>query len=141
MIKEDGKCDEAIKRRIGIAKGTFAKKNTVLTSGRVRTGTRKKEVQCQVWSTLIYGVETWTLTKDALRRLEVFEMWSYRRMLCIPWTTKKTNTEVLQMMRNSKKIIGDVNARKAAYFGHVARENNTLMGKINGRRSRGRQRQ
>lgn len=66
-------------------------------------------------------------------------MWSYRWMLCIPWPA-----EVVQPMRTGEKSIGVVKSRKAAYFGHIVRHNNTqravLMGKMNGRRPRGRRR-
>ena len=62
-------------------------------------------------STLLYGSETWTLTKAIQNKLETFEMWIYRRMMRISWTEHKHNEEVLEMT-NSKKITDSNNKEK-----------------------------
>ena len=73
-ITEDGRCEEEIKRRISIAKTTFSKMTKVLTSRKITLNTRKRILQCYVWSTLQYGVETWTITESMAKRLSAFEM-------------------------------------------------------------------
>ena len=95
-ITEDGRCNEEIKRRIGIAKTAFSKMNSILTKPHVSLTTRTKILYCYIWSTLLYGAETWTITKPMRERLNAFEMWCYRRMLSIKWSDKVTNAEVLR---------------------------------------------
>ena len=94
-MTEDGRCESEIKRRISIAKSTFSKMNKILTSRYIALDTRKRILQCYIWSTLLYGAETWTVGENMLKRLSAFEMWTYRRMLKISWTDKITNEEVL----------------------------------------------
>ena len=55
----------------------------VLKSTKIPLNTRKRILQCYVWSTLLYGAETWTITKVMKTRIEAFELWDYRRMLKI----------------------------------------------------------
>ena len=90
---EDGKCDKEIKRRIGIARTAFESMAKILTSGNISIELRSHIAKCYIWSTLLYGAETWTLTKVTSGKLEAFEMWLYRRMLRISWKEHKTNGE------------------------------------------------
>ena len=90
---KDGKCEKEIKRRIELARSAFVKISKVLTSRTINIQTRKRTSQCYIWSTLLYGSETWTLTKATQSKLEAFEMWIYRRMMRILWTEHKSNVE------------------------------------------------
>ena len=101
-ITEDGRCKEEIKRRINIARTTFSKMSKVLTSKKIALNTRKRILQCYIWSTLQYGVETWTITGSMAKRLSAFEMCCYRRMLRISWTEKVSNEEVLERAKSRK---------------------------------------
>ena len=83
MATEDGKCDKEIKRRIGIARTAFETMAKILTSRNISIELRSRIAKCYIWSTLLYGAETWTLTKVTFDKLEAFEMWLYRRMLRI----------------------------------------------------------
>ena len=83
----DGKCDK--KLRIGIARTAFESIAKILTSGNISIDLRSRIVKCYIWSTLVYGAETWTLTKVTSDKLEAFEMWLYRRMLRISWKNTK----------------------------------------------------
>ena len=85
MATEDGKCDKEIKRRIGIARTAFESMATILTSRNISIELRSRIAKCYIWSTLLYGAETWTLTKVTSDKLEASEMWLYRRMLRISW--------------------------------------------------------
>ena len=146
IMTEDGRCEEEIKRRINIAKTTFSKMNKVLTSRKIPLDTRKRILQCYVWSTLQYGAETWTITKTMADRLSGFEMWTYRRMLRISWTEKITNEEVLRKINIKKRLFNIIQTKKLQYFGHIIRQSGdplhrtVLDGKVNGSRGRGRPR-
>ena len=97
-----------------------------------------------IWSTMLYGAETWTISKLMEKRLQAAEMWFYRRMLRISWQDFKTNEEVLRIMKTERKLIGDIKVRQKRFLGHVLRqggvEKMVLTGKINGKRARGQQR-
>ena len=143
-ITEDGRCEEEIKRRIGIAKSTFAKMNKVLTSSKIDIETRKRINQCYVMSTLLYRVETWTITDTMRDRISAFEMWTYRRMLKISWKEKITNEDVLKMINNKERMMRKIERKKLKYFGHIIRQDSLhrsiLDGKVNGKRGPGRPR-
>ena len=83
MATEDGKCDKEIKRRIGTARTAFESMAKIPTSRNISIELRSRLAKCYIWSTLLYGAETWTLTKVTSDKLEAFEMWLYRRMLRI----------------------------------------------------------
>ena len=77
-------------------------------------------------------------------RPEATEMWFIRRILKILWTERKTNEEVLQMAGYSRSLLNTINERQLKFFGHIMRSEKIkkclMLGKINGRKSRGRQR-
>jgi hypothetical protein len=87
-ITDDGRCETEIKCRIAQAKQAFGNRKELLTKG-LRTPTKVKIVETLVWTTLLYGSETWTLRKD-IRKLEALEVWLGRRMEKISWTDKIT---------------------------------------------------
>ena len=97
-----------------------------------------------MWSTLLYGAETWTLTKATTKNIEAFEMWVYRKMLKISYTEHKSNDEVLKLMKMERQLVKTIVKRKCEYFGHFIRRDGLqrllLEGKINGKRGRGRPR-
>ena len=74
MATEDGKCDKEIKRRIGIGRTAFESMAKILTSRNISIELRSRIAKCYIWSTLLYGAETWTLTKVTSHKLEAIEM-------------------------------------------------------------------
>ena len=103
-VKADGRCVDEIKNRVGIGHVTFSKMKDVLKSTKIPLNTRKRILQCYVWSTLLYGADTWTITKVMKTRIEAFELWAYRRMLTTSWTEKVTNKEVLSRIKLKKRL-------------------------------------
>src|SRR6266853_53478 len=95
IITENGRCDEEVRVRIGMAKEAFCKKKELLRKGFDRA-LRKRIVKTTIWPVALYACETWTLRKEEIRRLNSFEMWVWRRMENIRWTERKTNEKVLQ---------------------------------------------
>ena len=142
IITEDGRCEEEIKRRINIAKTTFSKMSKVLKSKKIALNTRKRILQCYIWSTLQYGVETWTITESMAKRLSAFEMWCYRKMLGISWMEKVLNEEVLERAKIKKRLYNFIQTKKLQYFGHIICQNRdtlhriVLDGKVNSSRGR-----
>ena len=144
LITENGKCEDEICRRIEIARMSFSKMRTVLTNPKLSIAARFRFIKCYVWSTLLYGVETWTVSKRSQQRLEAFEMWTLRRMLRISWTRHVTNEEVLCLANTKRALFDTVRQRKLSFFGHMMRhdslQRDLLEGMVEGRRGRGRPR-
>lgn len=135
-----------IKTRIEIARAVFNKMRILLCSRDLPIQLRTRTLKCYVFSTLLYGLESWTLKQEHINKLQAFEMWCYRRMLRISWTEKKTNVEVLREMGKERELITSIKARKLQYLGHMMRGNKyelmrvIMQGKIKGKRSIGRRR-
>ena len=89
IVTETGKSDTDIKRRIAIARSALTFLYKVLTSREVSLHTRIRLVKCYIWSTLLYGCETWTLSKTLETRIEAFEIWTFRRIKNISWANHK----------------------------------------------------
>ena len=94
-ITSNGKCDDEILKRIEIARGAFNSMLKTITARHISMTKRKRIIKAYVWSTLLYGYETWTITTSNMKKLQSFEMWAYRKMMKISWREKKTNEEVL----------------------------------------------
>ena len=98
-----------------------------------------------IWSILLYGAESWTLSKKMEEKLQAMEMWIWRRMLKISWTERKSNEEVLRMIGEKRELTKTVRKRQMKFIGHTMRrggiENLILTGMIEGKRGRGRPRE
>ena len=143
-LTTDARCDTEIKRRIGIAKTAFRKMNNLLTNSRISIETRKRAVKTYVWSTLLYGSETWTVSREMERRLDAVEMWCWRRMLRVSWTARRTNVDILETIGSRRELVAVLRRRQMAFLGHIMRanglENLAITGRISGNRGRGRPR-
>ena len=127
-----------------MAKAAFGQLRKILVSLAIIIRTRIRVLKAYVWSVLLFGCEAWTISKEMRKRLEAVEMWFYRRMLRVPWTARRTNHEVLQMAGVNREIMTLVRRRQLGFLGHTLRgnglEKDCLLGMIEGRRARGRQR-
>lgn len=142
LITEDGKCEEEIKRRIGIARKNFINMKNVLTTRKLKINTKKRLIRCYILSTFLYAAETWTINKNSWKKIEAFEMWLLRKMMKISYTEHKTNLEVLQLTKTNRTLKMEIIKRKIQYFGHLVRkgglQRNILNGRVGGTRGRGR---
>ena len=93
----------------------------------------------------MYGCESWTIKKAKCQRIDAFELWCCRRLLRVPWTARRSNQSILKEISPGRSLEGLMLKLKLQYFGHLMRradsfENTLMLGKIEGRRKRGRQR-
>ena len=93
----------------------------------------------------MYGCESWTIRKAEHQRIDVFELWCWRRLLRVPWTARRVNQSILKEISPGISLEGMMLKLKLQYFGHFTRrvdslENTLMLGKIGGRRRTGRQR-
>ena len=144
MITSDGRSRGEIRRRIALAKSSFGIMRPVLTDRKLSLRIRTRLLKCYVWSTLLYGCESWTMTAETRRNIEATEMWFYRRMLRVSYMDRTTNDEVLNRVHQKRQLYCTILARQAKFLAHSMRkgsmENLVLQGRIKGRRARGRQR-
>ena len=144
MVTQDGRSNQEIQRRILIAKNAFKIMKNLLTNNRISAQTRTRALKTYVWSTLMYGSESWTMTEEIKHRLRAVEMWFYRRMLRISWRDRVTNEEVMARMGVQRALVKEIRKRQLDFIGHIIRreqlEHLCLTGRIEGRRARGRQR-
>ena len=93
----------------------------------------------------MYGWESWTIKKAERRRIDVFELWCWRRLLRVPWTARKSNQSILKEISPEYSLEGLMLKLKFQYFGHLMQrtesfEKTVMLGKIEGGRRRGRER-
>ena len=96
-------------------------------------------------SILMYGCETWTISKPIQKKIEAVEMWFWRQMLKIPWTAKRTNVEVMEEAGLTRSLVNRIRKQQATFVSHILRrkglEHLVITGKMERRRGRGRQRE
>lgn len=89
-------------------------------------------------------MESWTLKRSSMLKLQAFEMWIFRRILKISWTDRITNDEVVIRMQQQPELLASIKRRKTSYFGHIVRNPKydilklIIQGKIDGIRGVGR---
>ena len=142
-LTEDGRCENEVKIRIALAKEAFSKRKELLTRN-FKKGCKKRIVKTLIWTTLLYGAETWTLRKEEIRRLEAAEMWLWRRLEKISYVERITNEEVLRRVGENRQLMNVIRSRKKNWIGHVVRGEGLLRevieGRMEGKRGRGRPR-
>ena len=97
------------------------------------------------FSSIMYRCESWTIKKAEHRRIDAFELWCCRRALRVPWTARRSNQSILKEISPEYSLEGLMLKLKLQYFGHPIQradslEKTLMLGKIEGRRRRGRQR-
>ena len=102
-------------------------------------------VKAMVFPVVMYGCESWTVKKAECQRTDAFELWCWRRLLRVPWTARRSNQSILKEISPGISLEGMMLQLKLQYFGHLMQkvdslERTLMLGRIGGRRKRGRQR-
>ena len=102
-------------------------------------------IKAMVFPVVMYGCESWTLKKAERRRIDAFELGCWTRLLRVPWTARRSNQSILKETSPGCSLEGLMLKLKFQYFGHLMRrvdslEKTLMLGRIGGRRRRGRQR-
>jgi hypothetical protein len=144
-IYKDGHQTNEIKRRIRLGKVAMTKLTKIMKDPNLSRDTKIKIVRTMVFPIVLYGSESWTLRKADMNKLHAFELWVWRRLLGIPWTEKRTNASVLDVIKPKISLEALATGQKLRYFGHLIRrseslEKDLMLGKTSGSRRRGRTR-
>ena len=144
-ITADGDCSHEIKRCLLLGRKVMTSLDSILKSRDIIQPTKLCLFKVIVFPVVMYGHESWTIKKAEGWRIDPFELWCWRRPLRVPWTARRSNQSILKEISLECSLEGLMLKLKLQYFGHLMRrddsfEKTLMLGKIEGRRRRGRQR-
>ena len=119
--------------------------DSILKSRDITLLTKVRFIKTMVFPVVMYGCESWTTEKAEHQRIDAFELWCWRRLLRVPWTSRRSNQSILKEISPDYSLEGQMLKLKLQYFGHLMRradslEKTLILGKIEGRRRRRQQR-
>ena len=141
-ITADGDCSHEIKRRLLLGRKVMTNLDSILKSRDITLPTKVRLIKAMVFPVVMYGREVWTIKNAEHRRIDAFELWCWRRLLRVPWTTRRSNQSILKEISPDCSLEGLMLKLKLQYFGHLmwradSFEKTLMLGKIEGRRRRG----
>ena len=146
-ITADGDCSHEIKRRLLLGRKVLTNLDSIFTRRDITVPTKVRLVKAMVFPVVMYGCESWTVKKAEYRRIDAFELWcsKKRRLLRVPWTARRSNQSILKEISPGCSLEGMMLRLKLQYFGPLMRrvdslEKTLMLGGIEGRKRRGRQR-
>ena len=119
--------------------------DSIFKSRDITLSTKVCLVKAMVFPVVMNGCESWTVKKADGQRINAFELWCWRRLLRVPWTARRSNQSILKEISPGCSLEGLMLKLKLQYFGHLMRrvgslEKTLMLGGIEGKRRRGRQR-
>ena len=144
-IIADSDCSHEIKRCLLLGRKVVTNLDSIFKSRDITLPTKVHLVKAMVFPVIMYGCESWTMKKAECQRIDAFELWCWRRLLRVPWTARRSNQSILKEISPACSLEGLMLKLKLQYFGHLmwtadSLEKTLMLGKIEGRRRRGRQR-
>ena len=144
-ITADGDYSHEIKRRLLLGRKVMTNLESIFKSRDITLPTKVRLSQGYGFPVVMYGCESWTVKKAELQRIDAFELWCWRRLLRVLWTTRRSNQSILKEISPGISLEGMMLKLKLQYFGHLMQrvdslEKALMVGGIGGRRKRGRPR-
>ena len=141
-ITADGDCSHEIKRRLLLGRKVMTNLDSIFESRGITLPTKVCLVKALVFPVVMYGCESWPVKKAKCRRIDAFELWCWRRLLRVPWTTRRSNQSILKEISPGYSLEGLMLKLKLQYFGHLMRrvdslEKTLMLGGTGGRKRRG----
>ena len=144
-ITADGDCSHEIKRGLLLGRKAMTNLDSILKSRDITLPTKVHSIKAMVFPVVMYGCESWTIKKAEHWRIDAFELWCWTRLLKVTWTARRSNQSILKKISPGCSLEGLMLKLKLQYYGHLmwradSLEKTLMLGKIEGRRRRGRQR-
>ena len=144
-ITADGDCSHEIKRCLLLGRKVMTNLGSIFKSRDITLSTQVCLVRAMVFPVVMYGCDSWTVKKAEHQKIDAFELWCWRRLLRVPWTARRSNQCILKEISPKCSLEGLILRLKLQYFGHLMQradsfEKTLMLGRIEGRRRRGRQR-
>ena len=142
-ITADGDCSHEIKRCLLLGRKVITSLDSILKSRDITLPTKVLLVKAMLFPVVMYRCESWTVKKAEHRRIDAFELWCWRRLLSVPWTTRRSNQSILKEISPGCSLEGMMlKLKKLQYFGHLmgrvdSLEKTLMFGGIRSRRKRG----
>ena len=138
----DGDCSYEIKRHLLFGRKVMTMLDSILKNRDITLPTKVHIVKPMVFTVVLYGCESWTIKNAEHQKIDAFELWCWRRLLRVPWTTRGSNQAILKEISPEYSLVGLLLKLKRQYFGHLIERFNSfektlILGKIEGRRRRG----
>ena len=118
-ITADGDCSHEIKRRLLLGRKVMTNLESILKSRDITLPTKVHLAKAMVFPVVMYGCESWIIKKAEHRRIDVFELWCWRRLLRVPWTARRSNQSILKEISPGCSLEGLMLKLKLQYFGHL----------------------
>ena len=118
-ITADGDCSHEIKRHLLLGRKAVTNLDNILKSRDIILLTKIPLAKAMVFPVVIYGCENWTIKKAECQRIDAFELWYWRRLLRVPWTTRRSNQSILKEINREYSLEGLMLKLKFQYFGHL----------------------
>ena len=140
-ISAGGDCSYEIKRCLLFGSKAMTNLDSILKSRDITLSTKVCLVNTMVFPVVMYKCESWTIKKAECWRINVLELWCWRRLLRVPWTARRSNQSIRKEISPEYSLEGLMLKLKLQYFGHLMRraaslEKTLILGKIEGRRRR-----
>ena len=140
-ITADGDCSHETKRYLLIGRKVMTNLDSIFKSKDITLPTEVRLVKAMVFPVIMCGCESWTIKKAEHRKIDAFELRCWRRLLRVPWTSRRSNQSILKEISSECSLEGLVLKLKLQYFGHLMRradlfEKTRMKEKIEGRRRR-----
>ena len=134
-ITADGDCSHEIKRCLLLGKKVMTNLDSILKNRDITLPTKVHLDKTMVFPVVMYGCENWTIKKAEHQRIDVFELWCWRRLLRVTWTARRSNQSVLKEISPEYSLEGLMLKLKLQYFGHLMQrtdssEKTLMLGKI-----------
>ena len=144
-ITADDGCSLEIRRSLLLGRKVMTNLGSVLKSKDITLLTKVHIVKAMFFPIVMYRYERWTIRKAEHQRYYAFELWYWRRLPRVPWIVRRSNQSVLKEINPEYSLEGLMLKLKLQYFGHLVKradslEKTLVLGKIEGKRRRGRQR-
>ena len=142
-ITEDGDCSHEIKRCLFLERKVMTNLDNIVRSRDITLSTKVCLVKAMVFPVVMCRCESLSVKKAEHWRIDAFDLWCWRRLLRVPWATRRSNQSVLKDISPGCSLEGLMLKLKLQYFGHLMRrvdslEKTLMLGRIEGRRRRGR---
>ena len=118
-ITADGDCSHEIKRRLLLGRKAMTNLDSILKSRDITLLTEVHIIKAMIFPVVMYGCENWTIKKAECRRIDVFELWCWKRLLRVPWTARRSNQSILKEISPEYSLAVLMLKLKLQYFGHL----------------------
>ena len=115
----DGECSHEIKRCLLLGRKVMTNLDSILKSRDITLSTKIHLIKAMVFPVVMYGCKSWTIKKAECRRINTFELWSWRRLLRVSWTARRSNQSILKEISPECSLVGLMLKLKLQYFGHL----------------------